>query len=418
MKVLVVSNNVFSRYGNNGRTAEAIFSKFDKSELSQLFFCESNKIDFDFCSNYYCITEKDLFHGTKGSIIKCTKTSDTTSQINSNDNNVYNSIKHWSVKTKSLIRDIVWGTGFWKNRQLKKWIQGTGADLVFFIGGSYGCYHRIARYVANFLGVPLVTYFTDDYLLYPISKGVLEKFQTWRMKRFYKKTVEASDLLFCIGEKMAHEYSAYFGKPFYPIMNITDLIPRKQHETAAIPVIAYFGGLHLNRWSMIAKFADAVKGLAIVRVYTFSKLTAEMEQAFSGAGVEYMGGLVGDALAQAMDACDYFLHVESDDLYNRRLTRLSVSTKLPEYLMYGKPVIGFGPEEVASMCLLSDNNIGVVVSSDADVEAIRHSVIQLLSDRDLYNKLCREGYDYACSHFDKRIVASNFRKQLELIVNK
>lgn len=417
-KVLVISVNAFSRRSNNGKTAEAMFSSFPKDDISQLFFHYNgiSDCDFDYCNNYYCISEQDLLHGTKG---KKVCSSDVSFDITPTERHDYvNSVKKISVKRKNIIRDILWSTNFWKNKQLKGWLKSTDADAVFFVGGGYGCFHKIARYISNFLNVPLVTYFTDDYLLYPISRGVLEKFQTWRMKRFYKKTVEASDLLFCIGEKMAHEYSAYFGKPFYPIMNITDVIPYKQHETATPPVIAYFGGLHLNRWAMIAKFADAVKGLAMVRVYTFSKMTAEMEQAFSGAGVEYMGGLVGDALAQAMTACDYFLHVESDDLYNRRLTRLSVSTKLPEYLMYGKPIIGFGPEEVASMCMLSDNHIGMVISSDADVEAIRRSVMQLLSDNDLYHKLCRDGYDYACNHFDKRIVAANFRKQLDLIVNK
>ena len=60
---------------------------------------------------------------------------------------------------------------------------------------------------------------------------------------------------------------------------------------------------------------------------------------------------------------DAFLHIESDDESYCSLTKLSVSTKIPEYLISSRLVIGYGPVYLASMKLLKDNNIGIVISN-------------------------------------------------------
>ena len=287
--------------------------------------------------------------------------------------------------------------------KLKIWLKNTGADVVFFVGGSAGGFHSIARYVAKYLNVPLATYFTDDYLIYPIDNDIIERFQTWRMKRFYKRTVDASSLLFCIGEKMSAEYTAYFGRQFNPIMNMTPVVPYVKKFISQRPVIAYFGGLHLGRWQMIARLSDVVKEFATVQVYSFSDITPEIDAAFKSSGVVYKGGLHGEALKTTMHDSDVLLHVESDDAYYRSRTRLSVSTKIPEYLMTGRPVIGFGPTEVASMCLLSDNNIGLVIPCDAADVCIETRVRNLIEDQDAYDALSLRAYEYAVEHFDKDI---------------
>ena len=59
-KVLVVSHNCFSKVSNNGKTLESIFSSFPKNDLGQVFFTEDSNIDFDFCDNFYRITDSNV----------------------------------------------------------------------------------------------------------------------------------------------------------------------------------------------------------------------------------------------------------------------------------------------------------------------------------------------------------------------
>jgi hypothetical protein len=48
MKVLVISHNSFSKSSNNGKTLEALFSEFRRDNIYQLFFNDSEELDWDF----------------------------------------------------------------------------------------------------------------------------------------------------------------------------------------------------------------------------------------------------------------------------------------------------------------------------------------------------------------------------------
>ena len=106
------------------------------------------------------------------------------------------------------------------------------------------------------------------------------------------------------------------------------------------------------------------------------------------------------------------LHVESDDDYNRLLTKLSISTKIPEYLISGRLVIGFGPTDVASMKILSSNNIGIVLSSEISKDVLREELDKIVTNFELRKKIGKRGYDYAVENFNNQIIAEDFKKRL------
>ena len=58
------------------------------------------------------------------------------------------------------------------------------------------------------------------------------------------------------------------------------------------------------------------------------------------------------------------VHVESFDNKSRQLTKLSISTKIPEYLATGKPIIAIGPREVASLEYLKDCSLWITNKND------------------------------------------------------
>ena len=66
-----------------------------------------------------------------------------------------------------------------------------------------------------------------------------------------------SSLCFTIGEMMSKEYSDYFNKDFYSIMNsieIGDYCENKNNSTQLI--VSYFGSIHTDRWKMIIRLAE------------------------------------------------------------------------------------------------------------------------------------------------------------------
>lgn len=419
INVLVISANAFSNDLNNGKTYKAIFGAFDKKQLHQLYFRpqESKYIDFEFCSDYYSVSEisllRNLIH--KNSLISKPGTEPIISS--DNDAHLYDSFLKKIITPNGIFRDLVWKTNLWKNSSFKKWCKSTNADIVFFVAGGAGYSHSIARYVSQYLEVPLVLYFTDDYLLYPHSKNLSSKIHKVRVKRFYQKTIDNSSLFFGIGDLMVEEYSTYFGKKFYPIMNSTKILPYSTPISSGATIVSYFGGLHTHRWEMIVRLAKILGKKVIFKVYSFDKLQKNITAIFEESGVLYKGGVTGIDYRNAIIQSNILLHVESDDNYYRSLTHLSVSTKIPEYLMSGRLVLGFGPTELASMRILSDNNIGIVISSDEDDQIISEKLEIVLENRDYQREMGIKAYEFAKIHFNNDKISKDFKEKLLSLVH-
>lgn len=417
MKILIISHNCFSKVGNNGKTYESFFESFGRDNLAQLFFVNDENIDLDFCDNYFRITDVDALN----SFLKCRSTCGGVVMRNNNKRTSSDDLKTFKTfknRSKYLIlaRDILWKFNSWKTKDLEGWMKNFNPDIIFFVGGLAGLSHEISCYASKLLKKPLVTYFTDDYIIYPRNRHILDRMQRNRMKRVYKNTINKSSLLFAIGDLMAAEYTAYFGKKFHPIMNSIPIEPYVEYGKKDKVTVSYFGGLHLDRWKMIVRFAQAVGDNAIINVYTISEPSEEVMSEFSRVGVHYCGRVEGMELKKKMINSDVLLHVESDDVYNKSLTRLSVSTKIPEYLMSGRLVIGYGPTEVASMKLLADNGVGVVISSELNDDELKSQLISIFSDSDRMRKIGVKGYQFVCEKFDNAKIVDDFVNKLQQII--
>jgi len=417
-KILVLSHNSFSNTRNNGKTLESIFSILPKDHLFQLFFNNDNP-DFSFCDNYFRITDNDVLkkiffiNNNCGNVVQ----SNNSTKSDKHSSKTTTNFLYSKASSFKLIRDILWKTNTWKTQSLYKWINDFTPNIIFFVGGNSGFSHNIAVYLSKLYSLPLVTYFTDDYLLYSKPRNTLEVIQKHRIRNFYNKTINHSSLLFAIGDLMADEYTNHFKKKFHPIMNSIPIEPYDKYENKSIKIISYFGGLHLNRWKMIVRLASIIKSPNIViNVYTNSIITDEMEFEFNTCGVIVKKPLEGDELKNEIKKSDILLHVESDDKFNRALTKLSISTKIPEYLMSGRFILGFGPIEVASMRLIHDNGVGMVISSDLSDNDLVEKLDDIISNYELRKEIGLRGYDFAISNFDNSKNSALFMQKINKLL--
>lgn len=416
MKVLIVSANAFSKIYNNGKTLESIFRDFQPDELSMLYTRPQDYkfTDYEFCKNLYVVSEMDIINKLIGKSKSCG--GPLLQQDQNYKSDIYNKFKNKRIKNYRLLRDVLWSFDLWKNKDLDDWIDQQHADAVFLVGGGAKYLHELGLYISSKLSVPLLVFYTDDYLIHPKFRGVLGKLTHHLMKQHYLETINTASACFVIGELMSKEYGEYFNKKFYSIMNsvpVDDYVTPSKTKT-----LSYFGGLHLNRWNMICRIGRLLPKDWVLNVYSASELTSEIKDKFENSHVRFLGCLDNQNLKKKMMESSALLHVESDDESNRALTHLSISTKLPEYLMTGRMVIGFGPQEVASMRLLSDNNIGVSINSSQPEEVIKEILQDLLSDFTKIEKIGKQGHSYACEKFDGNKNAREFRRIVEEIIGK
>lgn len=422
-RVLVISNNSFSKVNNNGKTLESIFRGLNKSDISQLYFTTYGEPDFEFCNNYFRITDSDIVKGLvyfnksvggpveKSCYIKESNKEKRSSKL----------FFSFSISFYRICRDLIWGIKVWKSKSFIDWCSFQNPEYIFFVGGAGNFSHDVALYVTKVLNIPLVTFFTDDYLLNPITKSFFDVLNKKRMNKFYKKTVEKSSLCFTIGDLMSKSYSNYFGKDFNSIMNSVNITAYAEKEDSDEVVITYLGSVHTNRWKMIVNLAKLITKTniknVIINVYVANPPEIEILEKFKAVNISYKGGVYGTDLENVMKASDILLHVESDDLYSKSLTKLSVSTKIPEYLISGRPILGIGPKDVASMRLLADNNIGEVISTDDVEEVMLHKLIKILSDSTYRRVLGKVGYDYAVNNFDNEKNTKKYYNFIDAITN-
>lgn len=418
-RVLIISNNSFSNVFNNGKTLEALFSSFPKENIAQLYLHEGSEPDFSFCENYWKISEIDLIKSLRygreriGRKVERQQLTDTT-----NDTKQYPAfLKLIKDKTGNRFRDLLWCVLTWESPALRNWIKAFNPQVLFFVGSSAEFSSRIALRISSQFSLPLAVYYTDDYLFSLPNKSFFERKEFRRVEILYKQVINASSAQFAIGKIMADEYSQYFNKCFVPIMNAVPISPYEIITQKVELKLAYFGGLHLNRWRMLVRLSSLLPVHCTLNVYTAPEnVTDEVRNAFEGVGIIFKGALTGDALKETMVNADVLLHVESDDKINRRFTRLAISTKIPEYLSTGRPILGFGPSEVASMRLLSDNQIGIVVGSDESDDAIKKRLKLFFEDFQSRKYLGKRGYEYAKTEFDMKTNSERLMDKLSSMV--
>ena len=415
-KVLVISHDPFSKTSSNGKTLEAIFADYKREDIAQLFFKYSN-VDFDFCANYFRIADFDLLTRNYNQVLQNPV---HQNQIQSAQKKQLTD-KMKKIIKKPLFRDIYWKFLPWKSKKLRSWLVKIKPNYVFFVGSCYGFSHQVAMFVCEELKIPLVVYYTDDYLIYPVDRDFFDTIQKKRMLSFYKKTIHKASLHFAIGREMAQEYSSYFHESFFPIMNMCPTkspLPENEHDRICI---SFFGGLHTGRLQNLIRIGKIINQIRLkermeldFHVYTSMQFSENVLRIFHDTGIEYCGFVSEKEIESKYADSDILIHVESDDKYNRSLTRLSISTKIPEYLMTGKCVLAFGPIEVASMRLLRDNNIGYVISSDLEDQQVETLLMTFLKNARLRDEISKKGYAFAVDNFDP----IKNRRRFNMLINK
>lgn len=417
--ILIFSTNGFSRVNSN-KTYEAIFRQFEKENLYSFFLRPYDyMIDYEYCNSYYAVSESDIirkFVNPKsqcGGIVKPQNLSNNFQTDKTKS--IYQKFKILPLKNIPILKDILWLTNLWFNSSFKKWLKFSEIDLIFFHDPGLISTQIMARKLLRLLDVPLVIYVTDDYFVYN-KKNLLHSIYQFFLRKDFKKLLQFSSERYCIGDEMARCYLENFGYKFKVIMNCAVIKPIQINYPKRIPIVSYFGGLHLNRWKMIARFADLVRGRMEIRVYTSSSISETIKKIFKNYNVNICGCVFGEDLEREILESDILLHVESDSKKNIQRTMLTVSTKIPEYMTSGKLIVGYGPGLIASMKFIKDNNIGYSINSNSNNISCIDEIMNIINDKEMMTYYIMNAYNYAKKHFEINQVSLNFKTNMFHII--
>lgn len=415
-RILVISNNPFSENTNNGKTLASFFDKYPADKIAQLYFNSEIPNNF-YCKKFFRITDRDILKsfvrkdGSCGTQISSyTNTEDNERRIKSEK--IIDNIKNFNIPR--IAREIFWKREAWKTNSLEQWLDGFSPQVIFFCAGDSGFAYDITQYIQDKFNTKLVVYITDDYVL---PRRTLSPFWWIRRNVIYKKmkhAVTKSDLFITISKQMRDVYKGLFGKDSILAVNMTEsmkkeLIPPIDSRNI---VLVYAGGLHYKRYKTLHFLAKSLKEYnenqnnkqrAYLKVYSGQTMSSKVLKYLNVEGAsEYCGKLNSEELKEVLNACDIPVHVESFDFSSIESTRLSVSTKISEYLSLGKPILAIGPDKVASMKYLKDCAYCVT-----DANNIYSEIKTLFKNNDLRDQLSQKALlKYETNH-KKDMVSQN-----------
>lgn len=229
---------------------------------------------------------------------------------------------------------------------------------------------RLARALSRVAEAPVVPHFLDDWPTTMYRDGELRGRPASVLNVEVGRLVGGSRSVGVISRAMAREYESRYGVRATPLMNCVD-VPSGD-ATPAPPRregvrFAYVGGLHLGRAEVLLGVAAglrAVPGAQLVVHAPPEELVRHREAFAAMPGVQWGPSLPADDVPAALHDADVLVHLESFENRTTDYTRLSISTKIPQYLASGRPVLAIGPATLASIEHLAASDAAVLVTDD------------------------------------------------------
>lgn len=424
-RVLVLSHNAFSNTQNNGKTLESFFERWDKGSIAQLFL-QPDPPDFNFCNRYFRITDYDIINAifsdkkTGQRIFKTDSENQFVDSLNpivkklysdrrsGKERRGFNKLIHKGfvarIPVLVMLRDLLWAFSEWRSDSLVEWIKEFNPEVLFFQGSNSVFGYNIALWICNEFKIPLILELTDDYTtgIYPCS--FFEVINKHRYRNIFIRAIQYAHKVIAISSYMAIEYKKRFGGDYIVLMNSVKF-KALINETMMNGTFKflYAGNVLINRWKVLKRIGNALSELN--RIYGFrcklciytplqlsDRLRAELTSVES---IDYCGTLNQEELATEIQMSNILVHVESFDNRMKKITRLSISTKIPEYMASKRCIFAVGPSDVASIRYLKENQYAQVVEAD-NTTAIKISLIELLNNEEMRKNFIQSAYDAYC----------------------
>lgn len=432
-RVLVVNGEPFWQGSATGLTMSSLFQGWPKERLACLYSSKINP-DRTICTRYWQLGATDLriIRSLVGDVFSPTKVMPPMIREDGellpqppkqSKSVILKTIRQWRKgMAGQAVRDLdIYHVPAW----IEKDIADFRPQVIYSMLGSTPLL-QLVNDLADSFSIPVVPHFMDDWpvTLYrgSLFKGSLRKKMQTRLTTVF----EHAPKRLVIGDAMATEYSHRYGGEFLPFMNAVEpvlleqpILPPPSRQKIKL---VYVGGLHLNRWRSLQDIgftlqtlqAEGIEVEAIV--YSQPRFEAEAKKIELPSVMRFAGSLAPDEVPDVLRDADILLHIESFDQASLEFTRYSVSSKIPESMCAARPILAYGPEELASIRYIRDSGGGVAVGVQSE-EALSTALRELICSQALRKTLGVNGREVAHQRHNAVMQRQQFRNVLEYAVN-
>ena len=373
-----------------GKTFLSLFSAFKPEELCQ-FYLYPTVPDTECCGSYYRFTDHDAIHSITcrnavgGEITPNLKSHNEFT--NEKEERTYRAASSHTELAR-LGRDLIWSISSWNNSNLNAWLDFQSPDIIFVAPGAQELLYDIAITISEERSLPIVAYICDDFYFSEFSEfneGAFSKLRRKRLCRKIKELMRKAALVITICPELAERYNKTFGVNSTdlmtcPISQIDSNKPTSKKQSRRN--LTYMGNLSYGRAQSLLELGQVLDAenrssgtTHTLEIYTGSKRSEPLECLAACPAIRLHSFVTGTAYRTAFDNADAFVHVESFDAEDRERVRYSISTKIIECLTSGRPLLAYGPDDVASIAYLRRNNCAALACSRQELSAVLEAVL-------------------------------------------
>jgi len=301
----------------------------------------------------------------------------------------------------------------------RKWISDFKPDIIYTMLYEINVMTLVLQ-VSELMDIPIIPHFMDDWPATLHLKYPVRTLLHWHSNRLLSRILDRSRLCLTISEMMADAYQQRYKKQCKSVMLCVDqdtiYSPPKTRQAEV--VFTYIGGLHLKRWESLleirAALMEAQKAGCQVRcnIYTHKHDVERYKHVLHLPPVMTVEGtLCHDEVEAIQRESDCLIYIESFARWQKLFTRYSISSKIPEYLSVGRPVLVYGPEGIASIEQLRSYKCGEIVTS-RNKDDLARAIINISNSPELREKYGKNALAACFSYHEASTQRENFRKYI------
>lgn len=427
-KVLVVGQT-FNLLSGSGITKHNLFWGWPKDRIAVITY-ERSVLDNQICTNYYLLGDKEekswIIYPKKNyskPIDLSVKKNETRSQktdtsssavikrkIQKFRNNLIGFLGLHYKAQKSII-----------SKELLEWIDQFKPDCLYTNLHTYS-FMKFIEGLVNSRNLPLIIHIMDDWMPSIEPKGILRKYWLRKTDQLFRKLSASAKRNLSICQYMSEEYKKRYNIEFIPFHNCIEFdkwlpVARTSQSFEGKFIVLYAGRIGPGTTSSVTDIAYTVEQLASEGFHIEFQVQSNvipdeirltLEKLKNTKINDYVN--YNELPIKFASANLLVLPMDSDEK-NLSYIRLSMPTKVPEYMICGTPILVYAPIDTALYNYAAKEGWGLTVTGN-DLVSLKTSLTRLYTDKNLREQLSDTANKVARINHNSVLVRKEFQQIL------
>lgn len=393
-KILIINSTQIGSNSGTGNTLKNIFNLIPNDKLLQIIIHPLEKNNHSNINTIIFGTEVLGLTGFISKIIHKNAINVSSSNVKTQNNCINIPKKSFKHKLKEMFSGILDSLPLFYEEIFKE-VEKFKPDVIYTCAASIPIM-KTALKISKKYNIPIVVHLMDDWPETIYTSSILSKPSRLYALYLLKKIFRMSSINFVISEALGMKYKKIYGINYCVLMN--PVVVNEIEPTVDKNVISflYAGSLGLKRDESLIKICKAIKILNNqgynCKIDLYIPKTQNIEEIrtkFLEFDVTFHNYVPADKTRQLYRKYDVLVFSESFDKKLTLFTKYSLSTKIPEYLSSGRPILAFIPENLYSSYYLKENNAAVVANNENELLLCCK---KMLDDKKFCNEISNNGY--------------------------